>query len=155
MVIRFLLIVFLFAQSQFTKSQDCNVSAPNLDDPRGAIRSGELYGWFGSEELAALIPQNGQWISMGKQHNYRNKFWWWHNGYNADSRSEEFLILEVKNIETGESYTVDNATNARTGSDDYEWNSMLIGLEFPSSGCWKITGKHNDQELDIIVRVEG
>lgn len=153
-MVKFLFLVVLLAQSQFTQSQTCNVSKPNLDDPKGAMRSNDLFGWFGSDKLAALIPRDGQWLGMGEKHNFRNKFWWWHGGYKADSRSEKFLSLDVENLESGESFTVANATNARTGSDDYQWNSMLFGMEFPSAGCWEITGSHKDQMIVIIVRVD-
>jgi len=147
MMVRFVFIIFLLGQQQLTHAQECNVSKPNLVDPKGAIRSNELFGWFGSEKLAALIPHNGRWVGMGKEHGYRDKFWWWHSGFDARSRSEEFLSLTVENLESGETFTLNNATNASTGSDNYEWNSMLFGMEFPSAGCWQITGIHKEQNL--------
>ena len=71
MVVRFLFLVVLSTQFQLAQAQQCNMSKPNLDDPKGAMRSSELFGWFGSDKLAALIPRDGQWIGMGEKHNYQ------------------------------------------------------------------------------------
>lgn len=34
------------------------------------------------------------------------------------------------------------------------WNAMLVGMEFPSSGCWKIIGIYaGDTVLTLVVLV--
>jgi hypothetical protein len=31
---------------------------------------------------------------------------------------------------------------------------MLVGVDFPTPGCWKITGRYADAELSYIVQIE-
>ena len=31
---------------------------------------------------------------------------------------------------------------------------MLVGMAFPASGCWELTGRYRGQALTFVVRVE-
>jgi hypothetical protein len=42
------------------------------------------------------------------------------------------------------------ATNAY--ADDID-SAMLVGVDLPTLGCWKITGKYADAELSFVVWV--
>jgi len=132
---------------------DCDVSKPNLNDPDGALKAATDFGWFGTEQLAAMIPADGRWNGMGKQHNYRNKFWWWHQGYDAKSRSANRLNITAKNLDNGTIITLHKASDAYQGSDNYAWGSMITAVEFPSSGCWRVSGSLGRAQLDINLYV--
>jgi hypothetical protein len=45
------------------------------------------------------------------------------------------------------------ATNA--GGPSLGGWTMLVMVEFPSSGCWEITGEYLGQVLDFVVEVQG
>lgn len=147
------LLVIISSHIEPAYATDCPVSIPNMEDPDGAMKSNKYFGWYGSPKLAAMIPWDGQWLGMGAEHNFRNKFWWWREEYRANSNWERQLTLSVRNMENGHVFTAGDATNARTGSDDYNWHSMLLALEFPAAGCWEITGRFADDTLVIVVQV--
>ena len=43
--------------------------------------------WYGSEALAALLNRSGAWDGMGAEHDYRNKLFWWRQGYSGTKRA--------------------------------------------------------------------
>lgn len=152
-MIRF--ISFVLASSIFSNAiaSPCLVSNPNFSNPEGAIRPSSGLGWFGSEELAAIIPINGNWLGMGVEHAYRNKFWWWYKGAETESSSKPSLKIVARNIRTGQEFSVNEPSSASTGSDNYQWYSLVTILEFPANGCWQIVGAQEHRKLTIVLKV--
>lgn len=108
------------------------------------------YGWYGSTKLAVAIPKNGIWIGMGPEKNYGDKFWWWSDGYSINDYLKETLNLTVKKLNGNrESFALSSELGAQTGGVDL----MLIGINFPSKGCWQIEGTYKDQYLQFVLQV--
>lgn len=128
---------------------DCVVSAPNLINPTGALKAGANRGWFGSERLAVMIPQNGHWKGMGSQRNFRDKSWWWYKGYKAESGTANKLNITARNLSSGQEIALFRAFDAYQGSDNYSWDSMSTAFEFPEEGCWQIIGSYENEKLII------
>ena len=38
-------------------------------------------------------------------------------------------------------------------SEEKNWHAMLVGMTFPASGCWKITGSYRGSSLELVVEV--
>jgi hypothetical protein len=117
---------------------DCPVtlaSSSPVDVP--GMKWGGRYGWFGSEALAVNIPVDGRWKGMGPEHRFRDKFWIWRRGYDPDAERKPALTVSGVKLDgdAAETLQIDNATNAFGDG----WSSMLVGMEFPSAGCWRIT----------------
>src|SRR5207247_11186717 len=47
---------------------------------------------------------------------------------------------------------VSRATNAY--HKDFGGWAMLVGVEFPASGCWEVTGRYKGQTATFVVQVE-
>ena len=133
---------------------DCPVTTPD-DLPNPAVPMGDStsHAWYGSNLLAAKIPRNGIWTGMGRSANYRDKFWWWREGYSAHEETEPNLEISILRLDgPDQQFRIQGATNAFGYNED--WHSMLIGMEFPSEGCWEIRGRYNErEELTIVVEV--
>ena len=127
----------------------CSVSKPNLSDPDGALRTGVHHGWFGSESLATIIPQDGHWKGMGPQRNFRDKSWWWYKGYKAESGTANKLTITARKLSSEQEIVHFYASNAYEGSDNYSWDSMSTAFEFSEGGCWQIIGSYENDELII------
>ncbi|HEV7606315.1 MAG TPA: hypothetical protein VGO61_03220 [Steroidobacteraceae bacterium] len=94
---------------------------------------------------------------MGPSHNFRDKFWIWRRGYEATSEPRPALTfagMKPGNHDKPRRLNVDRATNAAFGPGK---DQMLIGMEFPSAGCWRVTVQYMyagiTQELTFIVDV--
>ena len=108
--------------------------------------------WFGSNSLWTEIPDNGIW--EGLPHNlegYTQKVFWWRDGYVWNEEPEPKLVVTGERLDAhAPLLNVSKATNAYAGDIG---SAMLVGVDFPTLGCWKITGKYNDAELSFVVWV--
>lgn len=106
--------------------------------------------WYGSESLAVVLPPDGIWRGMGAAHHYRNKLFWWSSGFRAGDESK--LKVTAKRVDASSPPAeVSRATNAHAASLG-GW-AMLVLVEFPSAGCWQITGEYLGQRLEFVVEV--
>ena len=119
-----------YADCPVTLVSSSPVKVPGMD-------TGSTYGWYGSEALAVMLPANGRWKGMGPEHNFRDKFWIWRRGYDPGAEPKPDLTISGVKLDsdTAETLKIDNATNAFGGG----WTSMLVGMEYPSAGCWRVT----------------
>lgn len=108
--------------------------------------------WYGSESLWTAIRENGTWESL--PHNpegYTQKVFWWRDGYVWNEEPQPALSITAERLDgpapvlRGSGAT--NAYAADIGS------AMLTGVDLPTLGCWKITGKYRDAELSFVVWV--
>jgi hypothetical protein len=108
--------------------------------------------WFGSNALWTAVRQNGVWEAL--PHNpegYTQKVFWWRDGYVWNEEPEPELTV------TGERLDVPapalNASKATNASASDIGSAMLVGVDMPTLGCWKITGKYGRAELSFVVWV--
>ena len=147
------LIVFVLCSYQMLSpayGSDCPVTVPDLESPEGTLNSSRYHGWHGTNDLAALIPIDGHWNGMGPERNYFDKFWWWRQGYSAIKESKPNLIISGARLD-GPAPSV-LVTDTTSGFDE-NWNAMLVGMEFPTSGCWEVIGTYHGHQLKLILKV--
>ena len=110
------------------------------------------YFWFGSNSLWTSIPDDGIWYAL--PHNpegYTQKVFWWRDGYVWDQEPQPNLIVTGERIdEFAPPLNVSRATNAYASDIG---SAMLVGVDFPTLGCWKIKGKYKDTELSFVIWV--
>jgi hypothetical protein len=108
--------------------------------------------WYGSEALAVLLKTGGTWRGMGPERRYRDKLFWWRQGFDGRTEPWPELVVTGRKLD-GEAPPADvsRATNARH-SDFGGW-AMLTAVEFPARGCWELTGRYGGQKLSFVVRV--
>jgi hypothetical protein len=106
--------------------------------------------WYGSETLAVQLRPDGVWRGMGPANRYRDKLFWW--SYGIRPGAETGLVVKGRRLD-GDAPAADisRATNAHSPSLG-GW-TMLVAVEFPSSGCWEITGDYLGQKLAFVVNV--
>jgi hypothetical protein len=139
-----------------TPPKSCPVTVPQQPpfEPPAPYSDLGWYGnfWYGSHSLWVALPQNGIWSSL--PHNpegYTQKIPWWREGYDWEAEPEPALIV------TGERLDVKAPPlNASTANGSYApdmGSAMMMAVDFPTLGCWAITGKYKDVELRFVVWV--
>jgi hypothetical protein len=108
--------------------------------------------WYGSNALWTAIRRNGTWEGLPLyQGGYTQKVFWWREGYDMEAEPKPALVVTAERIDAkappGES---SEATNASAGNIGV---AMLVGLNLPTPGCWKITGTYGNSELSFVVWV--
>ena len=108
--------------------------------------------WFGSDHLWTSLRVDGTWASL--PHNpegYTQKIFWWSDLFSLKDEPEPALIVTGQRLDAkAPPLNAPKATNAYGGDIG---QAMLTGVDFPTLGCWKITGKYADAELSFVVWV--
>ena len=108
--------------------------------------------WFGSNSLWTAVRENGIWADL--PHNpegYTQKVFWWREGYSVSAEPEPNLTVTGERLDAKTPPLVaSKATNASAGDIG---SAMLVGVDLPTLGCWKITGKYKGAELSFVVWV--
>ncbi len=108
--------------------------------------------WYGSNSLWTAVRQNGVWESL--PHNpegYTQKVFWWREGYVWNEEPEPALTVTGERLDaSAPPLNASKATNAYAGDIG---SAMLVGVDLPTLGCWKITGHYKDAELSFVVWV--
>ena len=138
------------ADCPITKQQDPPFIAPEpyLPEPRY-----QDHFWHGSDLLWTMLPKNGVWDAL--PHNpegYTQKIFWWRDGYIWNDEPLPDLKVNGERLDTkAPSFFITEATNALIPENK---SAMLTGVDFPTIGCWKVTGQYGDAELSFVIWIE-
>ena len=110
------------------------------------------YFWFGSDSLWTSLPQDAVWAGLpDNPGGYTQKVFWWRDGYIWNEEPEPNLVVTGERLDAkAPPFIASKATNAYASDIS---SAMLAGIDFPTLGCWKITGKYQDAELSFVVWV--
>lgn len=108
----------------------------------------ESENWYGSEALAVILPNDGIWGVTGPTARIAVKLFIWSVGFEPGMESNLAVKIENLNRQPNDAL-VKGVTNAKAESLG-GW-TMLAGLDFPSSGCWRITAAYLGQSLSFVV----
>jgi hypothetical protein len=108
--------------------------------------------WYGSSSLWTAVPKNGLWSGLPHNpHGYTQKIFWWSDLFSWNDEPEPALVVFGERLDTeAPPLQVSRATNASAGDIG---TAMLVGVDFPTLGCWKITGQYKKTGLDFVVWV--
>jgi hypothetical protein len=108
--------------------------------------------WYGFNSLWTAVRENGTWEAL--PHNpegYTQKVFWWRDGYVWTEEPEPDLIVTAERLDAPvPPVHASKATNAFASDIG---SAMLVGVDFPTLGCWKIMGKYGDAEVSFVVWV--
>jgi hypothetical protein len=136
------------ASCPITVPQDPPFTPPAPYDSLGF--EGEF--WYGSDSLWTAVRENGTWEAL--PHNpegYTQKVFWWRDGYVWTEEPEPELIVTGERLDAHAAPL--NASKATNASASDIGSAMLVGVDVPTLGCWKITGKYREAELSFVVWV--
>jgi hypothetical protein len=108
--------------------------------------------WYGSNALWTAISRDGTWEAL--PHNptgYTQKVFWWREGYSAGEEPEPALTVTAERLD-GEAPSVRGSKATNASASDIG-SAMLVGVDLPTLGCWRITGNYGDAELSFVVLV--
>lgn len=108
--------------------------------------------WYGSNSLWTAVRQDGIWEGLPHNRNgYTQKVFWWREGYVWTDETQPDLIVTSERLDTSAPPLIaSQATNAFAADIG---SAMLVGVDFPTLGCWKITGQYKKSELSFVVWV--
>lgn len=118
--------------------------------------------WFGSDRLWTSLPVNGTWGRLGHytpdDPTFRQKLFFWRQGYDPRTEGSK-LKISGRRIDSptpllisdpAPPLLVDEPTNGGWTKDD---SFIVAGINFPTTGCWEITGHYERDEVTFVVWV--
>jgi hypothetical protein len=133
----------------------CSAATADVTCPRtaGSNALGSPFpassNWYGSEAFAVQLPPDGIWPTTAPGALIAVKLFWWSAGFKPGAESN--LSVTLKELSGAPATAVvSRATNAYAESLG-GW-TMLTGIDFPTAGCWEITGRYLGQELKFVVQ---
>ena len=128
----------------------CPVTTPPASD---LARSGSDVWRYGSDVFGVFLPRDGRWHGMAAEQHYRNKVFWYREGYDGRREPVPALTVHGRRLDGSDArVTITQATNA-SHADFGGW-AMLTMVEFPEPGCWEVTGEYGRDTVSFVVRVE-
>jgi hypothetical protein len=117
--------------------------------------------WFGTDRLWTQLPVTGTWGRLGHytpdDPTFRQKLFFWRQGYDPHTERSS-LKITGKRIDspappllsdsTSPPLLVDEPTSGSWTDND---SFIVAGINFPTTGCWEITGRYETDEVTFIV----
>jgi hypothetical protein len=107
--------------------------------------------WFGSAALWTMLNHDGEvWKQSHLPHNpegLTQKTFWWSADWPARAEPEPAITVVGTRLDGPGAFTYSPGTNATA---DFG-TAMLVGVDFPSPGCWQLTGRYRDAVLSYVV----
>ncbi len=104
--------------------------------------------WFGTDRLWTRLPVEGT-LRLGS--NLTEKLFWWRQGYVARAEPQPKLTVTGRRLDAlVPALKASRATNANLSEGD----AMLVGVDFPTPGCWEITGRYYGDRVTFVVWIE-
>jgi hypothetical protein len=117
--------------------------------PYRAQAAGSLAFWFGTDRFWTLLPTDATW-SQGEK-----TFW-----FSQDWRRYRWVPGKQASKVTVTARRLDGAApppqvfRATNSYREQDWKAFHVGgINFPTIGCWEITGRYDEDELTYVVWV--
>jgi hypothetical protein len=156
-----LMQVSLSQQSETTRSEapeTCRVTKP-LDHPfvppkRYRARAlGSGVSWFGTYTFWTLLPTDGVW-SQGEKTFWFRQEWGRYNGRDKWIPSEDASKLVVTAQRLDGPAPPPEVHKANSSYREQDWKAFLVGgINFPTPGCWQVSGRYEGAQLTFVVWV--
>ena len=106
--------------------------------------------WFCSTDLWTSLPTDGIWAELPKNPDgYTQKIFWWSDSFSIADEPEPVLVVFGERLDADapplKTYGATNASAADIGE------AMLTGVDFPTEGCWEVTGQYKKISLSFYV----
>jgi hypothetical protein len=153
MRIRLPMLVLAICATAAHAADTCPVTAP----PKAAFVPPKPYpAWnsqgsfyLGTAKLWVLVHPS-PWRGLPKwPEGYREKIVWWSQGYDAKADPTPNISITGRRLDAAASPMLAGANGSWTDHD-----FIMSGVNFPTQGCWEVTGKFRGSEVKFVVQVE-
>lgn len=144
------------ADPEAASSTDCPVTVPEtLFTPPAPYTSDPVDDgmiWYGTPELWTMIRSYGQvvdpsWVSPGAK-----TFWWSENFPGGAIEGSPNITVTTEHLD-GLAPTVKSGGPGTNGFHPDLGDFMLVGVELPAPGCWKLTAEYKGDTLSYVMWV--
>jgi hypothetical protein len=135
-----------------TGKENCPITRPEPDfSPKAGYPAAIGKAWYGSDDLYVMLDKNGEdWSGLPKSElGLTQKTFWYRFGYDSMREPEPDIRVSGVRLDGPGAFRFDDATHA---NGDFG-SAMLVGVDFPSVGCWQIGAVYRGDDLTYVVWV--
>ena len=128
---------------------------PEAETPDGPPPSYQAV-WYGTPELWTMVHSQGQdWVSLpvGADGSLTQKTFWWSDDFVLGEELEPDITVTAEHLD-GSAPTLEAGGPGTNGSHPELGNFMIVGLEIPDEGCWRITAEYRETTLSYVAWVD-
>lgn len=164
-------LVVLFLLSQISLSQQLGTPKPgSIPDACPVTRSSDQpfvppypfpakapqgNYWYGTDELWTNLPADGTWSGLPHyapdDPTFRQKLFFYRQGYDWHTEPQPTFTVIGKRLDAPASPLLSDKAN--NGCCTNHQSFIVTAINFPTTGCWQITGHYHDRELTFVVWV--
>jgi hypothetical protein len=147
----------IVAASRITPTPRCDVTVPDprFSPPDPDLRTPPAYygtAWYGTADLWTMLDLNGEvwgpWVRVD-QGLPQKTFWWSVDWVPQDELQPAITVIGQRLDASGSFRFGDPGTNATA---DFG-TAMLVGIDIPTYGCWRITARYRAGSLSYVVSI--
>ncbi len=101
--------------------------------------------WFGTPSLWTMLRPGD------KPDGLSQKLFWWSADWAPDTEPNPAITVVARRLDGTASLAAGPGTNA---TSDFG-TAMLVGVQFPTGGCWEVTGRYRGSSLSYVEWVVG
>lgn len=136
-----------------TPPSDCAVTLPSdpLFVPPADYKPEPSSGfWYGTDTLWTALSTDGVWASLPMQPDgYFQKLPFWSDGFWWLDDPQPSLIVTGKRLDADSAPAIISTASGIYAEN--EGSLMLLGANFPTLGCWQITGEYKGSTLSYVI----
>lgn len=113
--------------------------------------------WFGTPELWTFVHDQGQdWtgLPVGADGSLTQKTFWWSDDFVISEEPDPDITVTGERLD-GSAPTLKAGGPGTHGTNPAQGNFMIVGLEIPEAGCWRITAEYRDTTLSYVAWADG
>ena len=115
----------------------------------------DYYGaaWYGDPALWTMLDRDGEiWSDLPRdEHGYGQKTFWWSTAWTPREEQQPAITVTGTRLDGDSSFSAGSpGTNATA---DFG-TAMLVGVDIPAAGCWRLTGAYRGARLSYVVLVK-
>ena len=139
----------------------CPVTLPGDEPftPADALPDGppDLYDsvWYGTPELWTMLNHEGEsWdaLPVAADGTLTQKTFWWREGFNQIDSPQQDITVTLDDL-GGLAPGVEFGNQGTGGFRPDIGHFMLVGIDIPGPGCWRITAEHRGVSLSYVAWV--
>jgi hypothetical protein len=106
--------------------------------------------WYGTRHLWTMIQPDGEtWTpAVVAPHVFNRKLFWWSTDWSPSAEPQPEITVTAERLDGSGTATGHDPTNATA---DFG-TAMLVGIELPEAGCWRISATYHGTSLSYVVR---
>jgi len=115
---------------------------------------GKDYFWYGTDRLWVVLPASGMWAGLPHYEpgdpTFRQKIAWWRLGLEADTKLPTPFRITGRRLDApAPPLLSDPVTGVSAMTDSTPF--FMSGVNFPTPGCWEVTGRYDQDELSFVI----